>query len=146
MSINETQDEIREEFEGLTDWMDRYAYIIELGGTLPPLPESEKTPENLIEGCQSRVWIVAEEKDGKVIFRADSDALIVKGIVALLLRVLSDRTPDEILGADLYFIDSIGLKEHLSPTRCNGLVSMVKQMRLYAAAFRAIDQAGGKPA
>lgn len=138
MTINDTQDEIIEEFDGLTDWMDRYAYIIDLGNTLPEFPESEKTPSNLIEGCQSRVWIEArEEADGRILFEADSDALIVKGIVALLLRVFSDHTPDEILNADLYFIDRIGLKEHLSPTRSNGLVSMVKQIRNYALAFKA---------
>lgn len=141
MTINETQDEIIEEFEGLTDWMDRYAYIIELGNALPELPENLKTPENLIEGCQSRVWISADlDKEGDIDFRADSDALIVKGIVALLLRVLSGHTPEEILESDLYFIDKIGLKEHLSPTRSNGLVSMVKQMRNYATAFKMIHQ------
>lgn len=140
MNINETQDEIIEEFEGLTDWMDRYAYIIDLGNTLPEFPESEKTPSNLIEGCQSRVWITANrQEDGKIDFHADSDALIVKGIVALLMRVLNDRTPDEILGADLYFIDKIGLTEHLSPTRSNGLVAMVKQINNYAKAFKMIE-------
>ncbi|MDE6237566.1 MAG: SufE family protein [Muribaculaceae bacterium] len=138
MTINEIQDEIIEEFEGLTDWMDRYAYIIDLGNTLPDYPEALKTPENLIEGCQSRVWIDAkEEADGELKFEADSDALIVKGIVALLLRVLSGHTPQEILDADLYFIDKIGLKEHLSPTRSNGLVSMVKQIHNYALAYKA---------
>lgn len=140
MNINETQDEIIEEFEGLDDWMDRYAYIIDLGNTLPEFPEKLKTPENLIEGCQSRVWINAERKDdGKIDFQSDSDAMIVKGIVALLLRVLSDRTPDEILDADLYFIDRIGLKEHLSPTRSNGLVAMLNQIRNYAKAYRLLD-------
>ena len=140
MTINETQDEIIEEFEGLTDWMDRYAYIIDLGNTLEPLPENEKTPENLIEGCQSRVWIDANRGENhEITFDADSDALIVKGIVALLLRVLSGHTPDEILEADLYFIDKIGLKEHLSPTRSNGLVAMVKQIRNYARAFKMLD-------
>ena len=140
MTINETQDEIIEEFEGLTDWMDRYAYIIDLGNTLPPLSEEEKTPKNLIEGCQSRVWIDARRgEDRQIIFDADSDALIVKGIVALLIRVLSGHTPDEILDADLYFIDRIGLKEHLSPTRSNGLVAMVKQIKNYARAFKALD-------
>ncbi|MCM1369073.1 MAG: SufE family protein [Candidatus Amulumruptor caecigallinarius] len=139
-SINETQDEIIDEFSGLTDWMDRYAYIIELGNTLPEYPESEKTPQNLIEGCQSRVWIDARQNPDKTIdFKADSDALIVKGIVALLMRVLNHRTPDEILHSDLYFIDKIGLKEHLSPTRSNGLVSMVKQINDYARAFKLID-------
>jgi len=141
MTINETQDEIIEEFEGLTDWMDRYAYIIELGNTLPEFPETEKTPENLIEGCQSRVWISAKHTDnGNIEFKADSDALIVKGIVALLMRVLNERTPDEILGADLHFIDRIGLKDHLSPTRSNGLVAMVKQINNYARAYKILDE------
>ena len=141
MTINEIQDEIIEEFDGLTDWMDRYAYIIELGEALPPLPDAEKTPANLIEGCQSRVWITADkDADGNIDFKADSDALIVKGIVALLLRVLSGHTPQEILDADLYFIDRIGLKDHLSPTRSNGLVSMVKQMRNYALAFKTLEK------
>ena len=140
MTINETQDEIIEEFEGLTDWMDRYAYIIDLGNTLPDFPEADKTPENLIEGCQSRVWIAAQRESGdKIKFEADSDALIVKGIVALLMRVLNDRTPDEILGSDLYFIEKIGLKEHLSPTRSNGLVAMVKQIHNYAKAYKMLD-------
>ncbi|MBD5195857.1 MAG: SufE family protein [Bacteroidales bacterium] len=140
MTINETQDEIIEEFEGLTDWMDRYAYIIDLGNTLPDFPEADKTPENLIEGCQSRVWIAAQREAGdKIKFEADSDALIVKGIVALLMRVLNDRTPDEILGSDLYFIEKIGLKEHLSPTRSNGLVAMVKQIHNYAKAYKMLD-------
>ncbi|MEE1021901.1 MAG: SufE family protein [Muribaculaceae bacterium] len=141
MTINEIQDEIIDEFEGITDWMDRYAYIIELGESLPEFPDSEKTPANLIEGCQSRVWITAEtDAEGNVIYHADSDALIVKGIVALLLRTLSGHKPDEILGADLYFIDRIGLKDHLSPTRSNGLVAMVKQMRNYALAFKALGR------
>lgn len=141
MTINETQDEIIEEFEGLDDWMDRYAYIIELGQQLPEFPESEKTPQNLIEGCQSRVWITARLDDqGDIIFQADSDALIVKGIVSLLLRVLSGHKPQEILDADLYFIDRIGLSDHLSPTRSNGLVAMVKEMKNYARAFEAISK------
>lgn len=144
MTINEVQDEIIEEFSELTDWMDRYAYIIELGNTLPEFPESEKTPQNLIEGCQSRVWITARRLDnGRIEFQADSDAMIVKGIVSLLLKVLDDRTPDEILGCDLYFIDRIGLSSHLSPTRSNGLVAMVKQIRNYARAFKALDGAAG---
>ena len=143
-TINETQDEIIEEFEGLgDDWMDRYAYIIEQGDTLPSYPESEKTQANLIEGCQSRVWIAAHRlDDGRIHFDADSDAMIVKGIVALLMRVLNDRTPREILEADLYFVDRIGLAQHLSPTRSNGLVAMVKQIREYATAFNLMDQAG----
>ncbi|MDE6796320.1 MAG: SufE family protein [Muribaculaceae bacterium] len=140
MTINQTQDEIIEEFEGLTDWMDRYAYIIDLGNTLPEFPEADKTPQNLIEGCQSRVWITAnKEQGGAIHFQADSDALIVKGIVALLMRVLNNHTPEEILNADLYFIDKIGLKEHLSPTRSNGLVAMVKQIHNYAKAFRLLE-------
>ena len=140
MTINETQDEITAEFEGLTDWMDRYAYIIELGNTLDKYPESDKTPANLIEGCQSRVWIDArQERDGRITFQADSDAMIVKGIVALLMRVLNHRTPDEILDADLYFINNIGLQVHLSPTRSNGLVAMVRQIRDYARAFKMLD-------
>lgn len=140
MTINETQDEIIDEFEDLTDWMDRYAYIIDLGNTLPDFPESEKTPQNLIEGCQSRVWITAHQNDnGTIHFQADSDALIVKGIVALLMRVLDNHTPDEILYADLYFIDKIGLKEHLSPTRSNGLLAMVKQIHNYARAFKMLN-------
>ena len=139
MTINETQDEIIAEFSELTDWMDRYAYIIDLGNTLPPFPESEKIPSNIIEGCQSRVWIAAKLNDDKTVhFEADSDALIVKGIIALLLKVLNDRTPDELLDADLYFIEKIGLKEHLSPTRSNGLVAMVKQIHNYARAFKVL--------
>ncbi len=140
MTINEVQDEIIAEFSDLTDWMDRYAYIIDLGNTLPEYPDSKKTESNLIEGCQSRVWIDAQKEDDKKIhFEADSDALIVKGIVALLMRVLNDRTPDEILDADLYFIDKIGLKEHLSPTRSNGLVAMVNQIHNYAKAYKLLD-------
>ena len=139
-TVNEVQDEIIEEFDGLSDWMDRYAYIIDLGNTLPDYPENEKTPQNLIEGCQSRVWIDARtDNDGTISFQADSDALIVKGIVALLMRVLNHRTPDEILDADLYFIDKIGLKEHLSPTRSNGLVAMIRQIHDYARAFKIVS-------
>ena len=141
MTINEIQDEIIEEFSDLTDWMDRYAYIIDLGNTMPQYPESEKIPANIIEGCQSRVWISARLNDDKTIhFEADSDALIVKGIIALLLKVLNDRMPDEILNADLYFIEKIGLKEHLSPTRSNGLVAMVKQIHNYARAFKILEE------
>lgn len=140
MTINETQDEIISEFSELTDWMDRYAYIIDLGNTLPPYPESEKIPANIIEGCQSRVWISAKRSEDKTVhFEADSDALIVKGIIALLLKVLNDRTPDELLNADLYFIEKIGLKEHLSPTRSNGLLAMVKQIHNYARAFKLLE-------
>lgn len=136
-TINETQDEIIEEFEGFTDWMDRYAYIIDLGNGLDALPDDKKTPQNLIDGCQSRLWLDCQERDGKLYFKADSDAIIVKGIVSLLIRVLSGRTPQEILSADLYFIDRVGLHEHLSPTRSNGLRSMVKQMLTYALAWKA---------
>jgi len=141
MTINEIQDEIIEEFSGFDDWMDKYQLLIDLGNEQEPLEEKYKTEQNLIDGCQSRVWLVAEEKEVKsekvIHFRAESDALIVKGIVSLLIRVLSDHTPQEILDADLYFIEEIGLKEHLSPTRSNGLVAMVKQMRVYALAFSA---------
>ena len=139
MTINEIQDEIIEEFSGFDDWMDKYQLLIDLGNEQEPLEEKYKTEQNLIDGCQSRVWLVADyvEESGVIHFRAESDALIVKGIVALLIRVLSDHTPQEILDADLYFIEEIGLKEHLSPTRSNGLVAMVKQMRVYALAFSA---------
>jgi cysteine desulfuration protein SufE len=140
MTIDKIQDEIIEEFSDIEDWMDRYSYIIEMGNTLEPFPEQEKTPANLIEGCQSRVWITANRDDeGNLLFQADSDALIVKGIISLLIRVLSGHQPKEILDTDLYFIDKIGLSEHLSPTRSNGLVAMVKQMKLYATAFAALD-------
>ncbi|MBR6840699.1 MAG: SufE family protein [Prevotella sp.] len=137
MSINEIQDEIIEEFSDFDDWMDKYQLLIDLGNGQEPLDEKYKTEQNLIDGCQSRVWLQADYVDGKIHFSAESDALIVKGIVSLLIRVLSDHTPQEILNADLYFIDKIGLKEHLSPTRSNGLVAMVKQMRVYALAFSA---------
>ena len=135
--LNNIQDEIIEEFSGLSDWMDKYAYIIELGNAVEPLEEKFKTPDNIIEGCQSRVWLQADYIDGKVVFQAESDALIVKGIIALLIKVVSGHTPDEILENDLYFIQEIGLKDHLSPTRSNGLLAMVKQMRMYALAFKA---------
>lgn len=137
MSINELQDEVIAEFSDLDDWMDRYQLLIDLGSEQPPLDEKYKTDQNLIEGCQSRVWLQADDVDGRLMFQAESDALIVKGIVALLIRVLSGHTPDEILEADLYFIDRIGLREHLSPTRSNGLLAMVKQIRMYALAFKA---------
>lgn len=140
MTINELQDNVIEEFSAFDDWMDKYALLIDLGNSLPPLDEKYKTESNLIEGCQSRVWLQADYADGKLVFKGESDAVIVKGIVSLLINVLSGHTPQEILDADLYFIDKIGLKEHLSPTRSNGLVSMVKQMRLYALAFRAKEQ------
>lgn len=136
-TINEIQDEIISEFADFDDWMDRYAYIIELGNDVPPLDQQHKTPDNIIEGCQSRVWLVATYNDGVIHFEADSDAIIVKGIISLLMRVLSDHTPQEILDSELYFVDRIGLSEHLSPTRSNGLVSMIKQMRVYALAYQA---------
>ena len=138
MTINEIQDEIIEEFEGFDDWMDKYQMLIDLGNDLEPLPEQYKTEQNLIDGCQSRVWLQADLQDGKIHFSAESDALIVKGIVALLIRVLSDQTPKDVLDADLYFIEQIGLKEHLSPTRSNGLLAMVKQIKMYALAFSEI--------
>ncbi|MCH4156663.1 MAG: SufE family protein [Muribaculaceae bacterium] len=143
-TIKESQDEIIDEFSGLTDWMDRYAYIIELGNAVAPLEEKYKTESNLIEGCQSRVWLNAELNGGKIEFTADSDAIIVKGIISLLMRVLSGHTPQEILDADLYFIKEIGLQEHLSPTRSNGLLAMVKQMRMYALAFSAKEKIDAK--
>ena len=135
MSINEIQDDIIAEFSDFDDWMDRYQLLIDMGSEQPPLDEQYKTEQNLIDGCQSRVWLQADFIDGMVHFRAESDALIVKGIVALLVRVLSGHTPQEILDADLYFIDRIGLRDHLSPTRSNGLLSMLKNMKAYAMAF-----------
>ena len=136
MTINEKQDEIIEEFSQFDDWMDKYALFIDLGNSLEPLNEKHKIPQNIIEGCQSRVWLNAELVDGKVIFEGESDAVLVKGIVSMLIQVLSGHTPDEILNTELYFIEKIGLKEHLSPTRSNGLLAMVKQMKLYALAFK----------
>ncbi len=136
MTINEIQDEIIEEFIDFDDWMDRYQLLIDMGSEQPALPEKYKTEQNLIDGCQSRVWLQADLTDkGTIHFQAESDALIVKGIVALLVRVLNDQTPQAILDADLYFIEKIGLREHLSPTRSNGLLAMLKQMKLYALAF-----------
>src|SRR5574344_708017 len=140
MTINEIQDEIIEEFSGFDDWMDKYQLLIDLGNEQAPLDEKYKTESNLIDGCQSRVWLQCDYSDGLLHFTAESDALIVKGIIALLIRVLSDHTPQEIIDADLYFIDKIGLKEHLSPTRSNGLLAMMKQMRLYALAFKTKQQ------
>ena len=136
-TINQLQDEVIEEFSELDDWMDRYQLLIDLGNEQAPLDEQYKTEQNLIEGCQSRVWLQADYIDGLVHFQAESDALIVKGIISLLIQVVSGHTPDEILESDLYFIERIGLKEHLSPTRSNGLLAMVKQMRMYALAFKA---------
>ena len=139
MTINEIQDEIIEEFADFDDWMDRYQLLIDLGSEQPPLDNKYKTEQNLIDGCQSRVLLQADMQDGLLHIQAESDALIVKGIVALLIRVLSDHTPQEILDADLYFIEKIGLREHLSPTRSNGLLAMLKQMKLYALAFKSIE-------
>ena len=135
-TINEIQDDVIEEFLELDDWMDRYQLLIDLGEESDILDEADKTDSNLIDGCQSRVWLVCNEAGGRLTFRAESDALIVKGIVSLLLRVVSGHTPDEILDADLYFIERIGLRDHLSPTRSNGLLAMVKQMRMYALAYK----------
>ena len=140
MTIQEAEQEIIEELSDYEDWMDKYQRLIDLGNEQEPLDEKYKTESNLIDGCQSRVWLQADYEDGKIHFQAESDALIVKGIVSLLLRVFSDRTPDEILNADLRFIEEIGLKEHLSPTRSNGLVAMIKQIRLYAMAFKAKEE------
>ncbi|MFA6872697.1 MAG: SufE family protein [Bacteroidaceae bacterium] len=137
MTINEKQDEIVEEFNDFDDWMDRYQLLIDLGNEQGELDAKYKTEQNLIDGCQSRVWLQADlDEEGKIIFRAESDALIVKGIIALLLRIVSGHTPKEIIESELYFIEKIGLKEHLSPTRSNGLLAMVKQIRLYAIAFQ----------
>jgi cysteine desulfuration protein SufE len=135
-TLNEIQDEIVEEFSVFDDWMDKYALLIELGNSLQPLDEKYKTANNVIEGCQSRVWLCAEYADGKLFFRGESDAVIVKGIIALLVNVLSGHSPQQILDCDLYFVEKIGLKDHLSPTRSNGLVSMIKQIRMYALAFQ----------
>ena len=140
MTINELQDEVIEEFSDFTDWMDKYQLLIDLGNEQPPLDERYKTESNLIDGCQSRVWLQADLVDGKIMLTAESDALIVKGIIALLIRVLNGHTPQEILDADLYFIECIGLRDHLSPTRSNGLLAMVKQIRMYALAYQMKSQ------
>jgi len=137
MTINEIQEEIIEEFASFDEWMDKYSYLIEIGNDLEGFKDEWRLEQNLIEGCQSKVWVHAEMQDDKIIYSADSDAIITKGIIALLIRVLSERTPDEILNNELSFVEEIGLKDHLSPTRSNGLVSMMKQMRLYAIAFKA---------
>ena len=137
MTINEIQDEIIEEFSGFDDWMDRYSLLIDLGNELPAMPEDKKTDQNLIDGCQSKVWIYAQMEDGTLRLEGDSDAILVKGIVALLLKVLNGHTPQEILDADLYFIGQTGLQEHLSPTRSNGLLAMIKQIKMYALAYQA---------
>ena len=140
MTINELQDEVIEEFSDFTDWMDKYQLLIDLGNEQPPLDERYKTESNLIDGCQSRVWLQADLVDGKIMLTAESDALIVKGIIALLIRVLNGHTPQEILDANLYFIERIGLRDHLSPTRSNGLLAMVKQIRMYALAYQMKSQ------
>ncbi len=136
-SIQETQQDIISEFEIFDDWMDKYNYLIELSSSLPLIDPKYKTKEYIIQGCQSKVWVNAEYKDGKVVFTADSDAIITKGIISLLIRILSERTPDEIIKTELEFIDAVGLRENLSPTRANGLLSMIKQMKLYAIAYKA---------
>ena len=135
MTINEIQDGIIEDFSVFEDWMDKYAYLIELGNELPAFDEKHRTDSNLIKGCQSKVWFNAEYVDGKIVFTADSDAIITKGIASLLIKVMSNQTPADILDADLYFIEKIGLTQHLSPTRSNGLLSMVKQIKIYALAY-----------
>lgn len=135
MTLNEVQESIIEEFEQFGDWMEKYNYLIEISKELEPIDDQQKVPENLIRGCQSRVWLSADMSDGNLVFKADSDAIITKGIIALLIRVLSNRKPDEIMNADLYFIDQIGLRQNLSPTRSNGLLSMVKQMKMYGLAY-----------
>ncbi len=137
MTIQEIQDEIVEEFTSFDEWMDKYAYLIELGNDLEPFDDQYRLDQNLLDGCQSKVWLHAWEEDGKVYYMGDSDAIIVKGIVALMIRALSGQKPEDILNNELSFVDQIGLKEHLSPTRSNGLVAMIKQMRLFALAFKA---------
>ena len=139
MTINEVQQEIVEEFSAFEDWMDKYGYLIELGNELKDLNPKDKTDQYLIKGCQSRVWLVSDFADGKIIFRGESDAVIVKGLVALLLRVVSNRTPKELLNNELFFVDEIGLKQHLSPTRSNGLLAMIKQIKLYAVAYNRLS-------
>ena len=135
MTIQEIGNQIIDEFSEFDDWMDRYAYIIELGRECPVIDEKDKTESNLIKGCQSRVWLSCEQRDGRLFFKADSDAVITKGIVSLLIRAFDGQTPDDILAADVSFIDAIGLKEHLSPTRSNGLTAMLKQIKVYALAY-----------
>jgi cysteine desulfuration protein SufE len=140
MSINEIQNEIIDEFSVFEDWINKYSYLIELGNELKDLAPKEKTDQYLIKGCQSRVWLIPEFVDGRIIFRGESDAVIVKGMVALLLRVVSNQTPQEIMNTDLHFVDAIGLKQHLSPTRSNGLLAMIKQIKLYAVAYNRISE------
>jgi len=144
MTIEETQQNIIEEFSFFDDWMDKYGYLIELGNELEEFDPKLKTDQNLIKGCQSRVWLSAEKKDGHIYFQADSDAVIVKGLAALLLRVFSGHTPPEILESNLHFIEDLGLKSHLSPTRSNGLIAMIKQIKLYAVAYKKLEEEGGK--
>jgi cysteine desulfuration protein SufE len=139
MTINEVQQEIVGEFSAFEDWMDKYGYLIELGNELKDLDPKDKTDQYLIKGCQSRVWLLSDFKEGKIVFRAESDAVIVKGLVALLLRVVSNRTPEELLNNELFFVDEIGLKQHLSPTRSNGLLAMIKQIKLYAVAYNRLS-------
>lgn len=139
-NINRIQDEIIEEFSAFEDWMDKYAYLIELGNQLEDLNEEYRNDRNLIEGCQSKVWFNAEYQNGKIIYKADSDAIITKGIASLLIRVMSEQTPEEILNSDLYFIEKIGIQKHLSPTRSNGLLAMIKQMKLYAMALQSVNK------
>lgn len=140
MTIEEIQNEIIDEFSIFEDWMDKYAYLIDLGNELTELNENERTDQNLIDGCQSKVWFSADNKDGKIVFTADSDAIITKGIASLLIRVLSGHTADEILNAELFFVDKIGLNQHLSPTRSNGLMAMIKQLKLYAMAYKSLNK------
>jgi len=139
MTINELQDEIIEEFSQFDDWMDKYALLIDLGNSLEALDSKHKNPQNIIEGCQSRVWLNAELNNGIITYQGESDAVLVKGIVSLLIHVLSGHTPDEIINTELYFIDKIGLKEHLSPTRSNGLLAMIKQMKMFALAYKSVS-------
>ena len=138
MTINQIQDNIIEDFSLLDDWMDKYSMLIDLGNSLVPLEEKQKNPQNIIEGCQSRVWLDADMKDGIITYQGESDAVLVKGLVSLLIHVLSGHTPDEIINSELYFIDKIGLREHLSPTRSNGLLAMVKQMKMFALAYKSV--------
>ena len=140
MTISQLQDNIIEDFSQFDDWMDKYSFLIDLGNSLEPLEEKQKTPQNIIEGCQSRVWLDAEMNDGIITYKGESDAVLVKGLVSLLIQVMSGHTPDEIINTELYFIDKIGLREHLSPTRSNGLLAMVKQMKMFALAYKATEK------
>ena len=140
MTISQLQDNIIEDFSQFDDWMDKYSLLIDLGNSLEPLEEKQKTPQNIIEGCQSRVWLDAEMNDGIITYKGESDAVLVKGLVSLMIQVMSGHTPDEIINTELYFIDKIGLREHLSPTRSNGLLAMVKQMKMFALAYKATEK------